>query len=285
MSSSRRSRRLRVEELLQAVANVSQFLSQSGAQFSISGGAAASIIRMQYGLPPRVTDDIDLVVQPRGSVTAESISSWLLENFPEAFVQISQYGIITPALAFQRRDGTVKNIDIEIFDVHAWPHRPQYNLDDPENDSIMVPISGVQVPVFSARWLLREKVITAFERQGSRKEETDLDDACALLEAVELNELDLTGREEAVRHIVARRPDHAQLLELKIVCRAVFGEPWTWHESAGVHWRFEGNELRYLDGELRRHGFEWDAGCELWYLTDNAGRTWYYSGETGDLEI
>jgi hypothetical protein len=49
---------------MQAVSSLAQYLSQSEAQFSISGGAATSILRMQYGFAQRVTDDIDLVVQP-----------------------------------------------------------------------------------------------------------------------------------------------------------------------------------------------------------------------------
>lgn len=111
------------------------------------------------------------------------------------------YGVPIPMLAFHRADGSIRHVEIEIFDVEAWPQRPQYNLDDPDNDVTVVTVSGVQVPVFSARWLLREKITTAFERHGSRKEHTDLDDACALLDAIEPNGLDPTGREEAVRHI------------------------------------------------------------------------------------
>ena len=50
------------QELAQAVANLARFLFESNAQFSISGGAASLLIRRQYGLPVRSTEDIDLVI-------------------------------------------------------------------------------------------------------------------------------------------------------------------------------------------------------------------------------
>jgi hypothetical protein len=197
---------------MQAVASLAQYLSQSEAQLSIRGGVATSILRMQYGFVQRVTDDIDLVVQPRGSVTAGSISHWLLENFPTAFVAKEQFGVTTPAISIQRHDGFVEHVEIEMFDVGAWPNRPQYNLDDPDNDVTVISVNGVDVPIFSARWLLREKIVTAFERQGTRKEETDLDDISILLETVDVNELDLTDLEDEVQHAVVQLPESFELL-------------------------------------------------------------------------
>ncbi|KAI8667513.1 hypothetical protein NCS56_00887900 [Fusarium sp. Ph1] len=78
MSSSRHASFLTPEELPQAAAKPAQFISRSNARFSIGGGAASTIIRMQFGLPQRTTEDIDLVIQPSGSITADSISTWLL---------------------------------------------------------------------------------------------------------------------------------------------------------------------------------------------------------------
>ncbi|EFY84743.1 27 kDa antigen [Metarhizium acridum CQMa 102] len=178
------------------------------------------------------------------SAIQQSISTWLLQNYPTAFVAKKHYGVFVSALAFHRSDGSVKHIKIEIFDVNAWPQRPQYNLDSPDNDVTMISISGVQVPVFNARWLLREKIVTAFKRQGTRKEKSDLDDACALLDTVEPSSVDLTNKEAAVRHLIARRPCVRQSLELKIVCPAVLGLPWTWNEPAAVYWRREKDQLR-----------------------------------------
>ncbi|KAM6515471.1 hypothetical protein FSOLCH5_009696 [Fusarium solani] len=145
-------------------------------------------------------------------MTAESISHWLLENFPTAFVARRQFDVTTPAVTIQRHDGSLKHVEIEMFDVGAWPNRPQYNLDDPDNDFTVISVNGVDVPIFSARWLLREKIVTVFERQGTRKEETDLDDISILLETVDVNELDLTDLEDEVQHAVAQLPESFELL-------------------------------------------------------------------------
>lgn len=269
---------------MQAVASLSQHLSQSEAQFSISGGAATSIVRMHYGFAQRATDDIDLVIQPRGSITAESISNWLLETFPAVFVAKQHFGVTTPAITIQRRDGSTQHVEIEMFDVGSWPNRPQYNLDDPDNDVTMMTVNGVEVPIFSARWLLREKIVTAFERQGTRKEETDLDDISFLLEAVDLNGLDLTGREDAVRHAVAQLPESFELLCLKVICPDVLGNPWVWDEYAEVYWAFKEN-LQYLDENLERHNFEWDTSSQVWYFRNEKGQTWFYNNETEGLML
>ncbi|EGX92211.1 hypothetical protein CCM_06372 [Cordyceps militaris CM01] len=215
---------LTLEEVEQAVATLVPYLQAAGARFSISGGAASLLIRRHHGVAARVTEDIDLVVQPSARVTAESISSYLLQAYPTVFVGKELYGTIMPALAFTRPDGSVKHVEIEIFDVSVWPQRPQYNLDDPANEVTTLCVLGVDTPVFSARWLIREKIVTAFERRGSRKEATDLDDAIALLNLVEDNSIDMTNFEDAVRHIYSSCPEDRQILELKIHCPNVLGE-------------------------------------------------------------
>lgn len=155
-------------------------------------------MQMHHGLPPRITDDIDLVVQPTSLINAESISAWLLSTYPTDFKAKMVHGVPVPTLLFRRSDGSIKQVEIEIFDVDDWPQRPQYNLDNPDNDITVIDMSGIQTPVFSARWLFREKVVTAFERQGSRKEETDLDDARDLLPFIEPKGMDLSKHEDAV---------------------------------------------------------------------------------------
>ncbi|CAK7267516.1 hypothetical protein SEPCBS57363_002629 [Sporothrix epigloea] len=179
---------------------------------------------MHYGLRTRITEDIDLVVRPTAGVTAESTSAKLLHDFPDAFVAKVVYGVSIPSLIVQRDDGSVKHVEIEMFDVQAWPHRPQYDLDNPDNDVTVIPVSGVGVPVFSARWLLREKIVTALGRKGSKKEETDVDDACALLEIVDAGSVNLGDHPEAVQHFLDRRPDKQSLLQLKVVCPEFLGQ-------------------------------------------------------------
>lgn len=66
--------RIEEDELTSAVAKLSRYLSESGAKFSISGGAAVALIRSYYGLEYRTTNNIDLVVQPTATINAEGIS-------------------------------------------------------------------------------------------------------------------------------------------------------------------------------------------------------------------
>ncbi|KAK7432396.1 hypothetical protein QQZ08_000958 [Neonectria magnoliae] len=282
MSQPTTSPALTALELSEATAILTRYMSQSAVRFSISGGAAALLLRIHYDLPLRLTEDIDLVVQPTGTVTAESISAWLLKAFPTTFIATTVYGVDIPTLAFQRPDGSFKYVEIEMFDVDTWPSRPQYDLENPDNDVTLIPVHGVDVPVFSARWLLREKIVTAFERQESLKGRTDLDDACALLKAVEMNVVDLTNHEDAVRHIHTVRPEAQEELELKVICPSVLGQPWAWNELAGVYWRFKEDQLRYLDEELQSHRFEWDPRHTCWYF--NLGeQVWDYREEREDI--
>ncbi|KAJ4184456.1 hypothetical protein NW767_013214 [Fusarium falciforme] len=155
-------------------------------------------------------------------MTAESISHWLLENFPTTFVAKEQFGVITPAITIQRHDGSVKHAEIEM-----------------------------------------EKIVTAFERRGTRKEETDLDDISILLETVDVNGLDLTDREDAVQHAVTQLSESFELLCLKVICPGVLSAPWVWNEYAEVYWAFK-EQLQYLDVDLERHNFDRDPNSQVW---------------------
>jgi hypothetical protein len=73
-------------------------LNEANPVFSISDGAAASILRQKYNLEPRATEDIDLVVQPDGANNAETISAWLYTTHPDVFGKKSLYGVATPML-------------------------------------------------------------------------------------------------------------------------------------------------------------------------------------------
>ncbi|CAK7268760.1 hypothetical protein SEPCBS119000_003227 [Sporothrix epigloea] len=282
MASSSASSPLGTEELWEATAKLARCLQQSNVKFSISGGAASSLNRKHHGLRPRLTEDIDLVVQPRPGVSAETVSASLLRDHPDAFVARMVYGVAIPSLIFHRSDGSVKHVDIEMFDVGVWPQRPQYNLDDPKNEVTVIPVSGVDVPVFSARWLVREKIVTAYQRQGSTKEVSDLDDACVLVDVVKVSSVDLTDHVEAVRHIYNKRREKRPQLELKIICPEAFGQPWKWHESAQVYWRTEQAGLRYLDAHLQRHDFSWDDRAKVWYFQFQE-KCWYYNADAQDL--
>ena len=82
-----------------------------------------------------------------------------------------------------------------------------------------------------------------------------VEDAIALLDIVEENNLDLTAHSDAVRHLLSRRPGARQTAEFKILCPSVLGEPWKWNQEAEIYWRAEHDQLRYLDSDFQRHKF------------------------------
>lgn len=155
---------------------------------------------------------------------------------------------------------------------------------NPDNEVVTIPVGDVTVPVFSARWLLREKIVTAFERQGSRKSRTDIDDAKTLLDAVPPNGLDMSGHKDAVQHMCEMIPESKTELQLRVVCPDVFGQPWTWNDDAQVYWRFEA-QLYYMSVRLREHKFKWDEAGGVWYFEDSQKRAWYYSEEDQNIVL
>jgi len=215
--------RLTPDELAQAAVILSRHLEHCGTHFSISGGAAASLLRFKYQTTARYTDDIDLVVQPKGNIDAESVSKWLYDTYPEVFGTKEIYGVLTPVVKFTRADGSMIEIDIEIFDVRAWPTRPQYDLSSPDNECITVPVDGVMIPIFGPRWILREKIVTAYERQNTQKEDTDLQDISRLLLLRGPEAVDLSHYPEAVEHVLSKLPGLESFLKQKVRCPSVLG--------------------------------------------------------------
>jgi hypothetical protein len=108
--------------------------------------------------------------------------------------------------------------------------------------------------LFLPRLDCARKIVTANERPGSRKERSDIEDLQDLLASLELNEVDLSHYEDAVRHVLRKIASAQQLqMELKVVCPAAFGRPWQWGGSAGLHWCLnKNNELLYMDSNLKR---------------------------------
>jgi hypothetical protein len=263
---------LNPNELATAVSILAKHLQVCNVQYSIAGGAASTLLRLHYNVAPRVTEDIDLVVQPRDGLDAQGVSQTLVAYYPDTFTTKKVFGVDLPVLKFQRHDGSVVSVDIEMFDILAWPQRPQYNLNDPDNDQATITVQGVEVNVFSPRWLLREKIVTAYERAGARKEASDLTDAEALLLLVPDNCLDLSTRDDAVQHVLSQMPENETLLQLKIYCPNVLGA--TWNGESGIYWRIENDGPWYLNG-LTRHRFLWDEETSQWYLNDANGGVWW----------
>ncbi|KAI1120015.1 hypothetical protein F5Y10DRAFT_290448 [Nemania abortiva] len=256
------------KELSRAVSILAWHLNEGGVTFTISGDAGNSLLQESLGQFRRTTQEIDLVVQPdpAHNISAQTVSQWLLSKDPAVFAQKMLYGVPMPALIFIKDDKSTAYVDIQVFDVSVWPDRPQYDLSNPANEQVMLMVNNVPVRVFAASWQLREKIVTAYERQGSQKMKTDLDDAEGLLSIVGYNALDMIQHEDAVLHMLTKRPRSRELLQIKISCPAILGDPWTWYQEAYVFVRFEEGTPWYLDGNLRRHQFKWDEQNELYYL-------------------
>lgn len=116
------------------------------------------------------------------------------------------------------------------------------------------------------------------------KETSDISDACVLLELLDDNSLSLIGNEAAVRHFLNSNPGIRELLQTKVNCPEVLGGPWTFHQSSGMYWRWEGKDLWYLDEDLHRHRFERDNKSGMYYLAVD-GHLWYFDPQTRSLVL
>jgi hypothetical protein len=212
-------------EVKQAVIMVAEALDSMQVQFGICGGAAIGLIREQQNTKPRVTEDVDLVIQPDKSryINAETISEKLLVEFPSQFQAIVRFGVRIPA-ACVTYGNTQVLVELEIFDVEAWPFRPQYNLNEKRNTRVKVPIGGEKtVYVFSPVWLLREKILTHSNRVGSGRAKSDLDDILFLLDIVGERSLVMKSGEEiaALKVLLEKAPQLKESLMEAVVCPEV----------------------------------------------------------------
>ena len=69
-------------EVKQAVIMVAEALDSMQVQFGICGGAAISLIREQQITKPRVTEDVDLVIQPDATSMQKRYPRSFLWSFP-----------------------------------------------------------------------------------------------------------------------------------------------------------------------------------------------------------
>jgi hypothetical protein len=198
-----------------------------GVEFGIVGGAGVSLIMNRYNTigQYRETADVDLIVKPNHArnITAERISRQPLVDYPNLFEGINQYGVIIPALKFDK-DGQKILVKVEIFDIDAWPQRPQYNLANPQNSRVKFSIGQEKVPVMNPAWILREKLSSQMGREGSVKEKTDIDDIVSLAAMLDAKELKIKGSEtvDALKRLLVKRPDLRPLLAEVIDCKEVF---------------------------------------------------------------
>ncbi|KAI5865737.1 hypothetical protein GGS23DRAFT_554002 [Durotheca rogersii] len=225
------------EELV-VVSRVLSELLDGKVQFAIMGGAACSLLRAVYNIEYRGTNDVDLIIAPTQSFNAESISNWLVKTHPGKVRSVQQFGVATPAIPISRGDDEYL-VEIEIFDVQAWPNRQQYDLSDavanptetlsfesqPSVSGSGSPSGVVGVPVMHPKWLLREKILSQHERQGSAKERTDISDIRALLDIYSGEPLIFSSQEhvDSLQALVQKAPDLTSGLKRAVSCPQVFG--------------------------------------------------------------
>jgi hypothetical protein len=157
------------EELVHVTQTLSAIL-EGRVKFAIIGGAACSLHRVATRSPYRGTKDIDLIITPTKAYNAEIISNWLATKTQGTVRYVEQYGVMTPAIPLYRGRNEYL-VEIEIFDVEAWPNRQQYNLADstanpittvsfvqqPSSSPLQDSIGVTHIPVIYPKWLLREK--------------------------------------------------------------------------------------------------------------------------------
>jgi len=151
-----------------------------------------------YGLPKRLTADIDLIIQPdlETKLSAEEVARRLCtEQFSENFAVKRISGVDIPQVRVKRDEKEVL-IDVKIFDHHVWAERrPYYDLRLPENKLVSLRIAGQVVFLLNPPWMLRQKILTWNDRKG-RKRWTDARDVETLCDVLSEAKMTLKIRGE-----------------------------------------------------------------------------------------
>lgn len=148
--------------------------------YDIMGGAAACLLAQD---PNLTTEDVDLVIHvDHRMITADRLTSQLLSSYPSDIAAIELCGHIIPGFKLSLMGGGFEVVKLEIFDYYSWPERPQYDIETASRKSINV--NGQMVKLFSPEWILREKILSQYEREGTLKEAINLRDVVTMLSLV-----------------------------------------------------------------------------------------------------
>ncbi|GKZ75182.1 hypothetical protein AnigIFM63309_003792 [Aspergillus niger] len=178
------------------------------------------------GYPSRRTEDVDLVVHVDDRmITADLLTTKLLTSFPSEFEGVNQFGHTIPAYRLCRLGEAAQLVELEVFDYKSWPQRPQYNIRAATRKTLN--INGQRVKVFGPEWILREKILSQYQRQGSPKEATDIRDIISMIPLAVPGrpELDFNRNQEsqnALANLLQKRPALAHALKAKIKCSSIF---------------------------------------------------------------
>lgn len=210
-------------------------------KFGFIGGAAVAIFATQYGLRPRQTDDLDLIVQP-SSMSADHVSRILTTNpaVKDHFVSKREDYVDKPHVIVPRADSTTILISIEIFDWEVWPQRQQYyNLDYVANIPQYFTLGDRTAPLLNPGWLLRQKILAFAQRQ--KKGNSDMADIDALRKILDVRGETITiidhGEVEALK-VLLKAPEAPKLKGL-VLCEAIWPTEWTWDTKQKSLYRYD----------------------------------------------
>jgi len=112
-------------EIIKAINKLSVALSKIDVKYGLIGGAAVLLYAEHYGLPKRLTADIDIIIQPdlKTKFSAEEVARRLCsEKFSEDFAVKRISGVDIPQVRVKRGEKEVL-IDVKVFDHHVWAER------------------------------------------------------------------------------------------------------------------------------------------------------------------
>jgi hypothetical protein len=211
------------QQLRTIVAELAQTLDVLQIDYALMGGAA---VCLTVNNPNRMTEDVDLVIDvDQRMITADRLTTELFTKSSK-FAPVDLYGHTIPGYRLFLPGGITRVVVLEIFDFYSWPQRPQYNLQTASRRSLS--INGYPVKIFSPEWILREKILSQYERQGSAKQATDIFDLMSIMPFAipgkpEMNFDKNQQLRNALSYLLQKHPELKSRLREKINCVAVFG--------------------------------------------------------------
>lgn len=212
------------QQLRMVVVELAQTLDKIRIDYAMMGGAA---VCLTVNNPNRMTEDVDLVIHvDQRMITADRLTTELLKTYPSKFAPVDIFGHDIPGYQLLLPGGNTRVVVLEIFDFYSWPQRPQYNLQTASRRTLS--INGYPVKMFSPEWILREKILSQYERQGSAKQATDVFDLMSIMPFAipgkpEMNFSKDQQLRNALSYLLQKHPELTPRLKDKINCVDVFG--------------------------------------------------------------